>query len=97
MDNVESSDAVEFELTRENRGVGAAASIVIFARSTGRKATSLTDRHFNEYQAWVEQHPEETELNLKVHLRGAFTKLTEHVDEVTEEQLTAYKQRVGLS
>lgn len=92
-----SADTDTFQLTDDNRGIGAAASIIIFARSTGRNAKSLSERHFEEYRAWIEQHPEETDLTLQVHFKGTFTKLIEHVDEVTEPQLTTYKKHVGLN
>lgn len=97
MSDVDASvDDGSFELTEENRGIGAAASIVTFARSTGRNPASLSERHFNEYTAWVEQHPDDTELGLKVHFRGTFEKLLEHVTEVTDEEVKAYQSRVGL-
>lgn len=93
----EQNDDSGFELTEENRSVGAAASIVIFARSTGRRTDDLDTHHFAEYNEWVKQHPNETGLSLRVHLPGTFTKLLSHIDSVTEQQLTAYKQKTGLN
>ena len=97
MKDSERSDGGGIELTEENRGVGAAASIVMFARSTGRRKDDLEARHFTEYVEWVKQHPNDTGLSLRVHFPGTFKKLLSHINSVTEQQLTAYKEKTGLN
>lgn len=95
--NEQDSGNESFELTEDNRGIGAVASIIIFARSTGRRPEQLSGEHFEEYTAWVNEHPDETPLSLKVNFQGPFEKLTEHVTEVTEEEIETYKKHVNLT
>lgn len=97
MSDVDADTGVDFTLTPENRGVGVAASIVLFARYTGRKASELTESEFEEYTAWVEEHTDDTELRMQAHFKGTFCKLLEHVEEVSEEEITAYKHASGFT
>lgn len=97
MSEVDADTGAEFTLTPENRGVGVAASIVLFSRYTGRKASDLTENDFEEYTAWVEEHTDDTELRMKAHFKGTFCKLLEYVSEVSEEEITAYKEASGFT